>query len=247
MALEYAASQQEEAAMATHFAGFPRECLEFYRRLERHNDKTWFEDHRSDYEQHVLAPARAFVAAMGAKLQRIAPGLHADPRVDRSIFRIYRDVRFSSDKSPFKTNLGIWLWEGTGLRMECSGFYLQIDAREAYLGTGIYMFPKRLLEAYRAAVLDAKRGPALSRAARACERVAGCSLGGRQYKRVPRGCDPGHARAEFLLHGGLYAGVNPGLPEQLFTPGAIDYCAGLYKSMLPIHRWLLELTEHAAE
>jgi len=75
--------------MADEFNGFPVECFKFYRELETNNSKQWFEQHRADYEEHVLGPARRFVTAMGDKLARLCPGIHAEPMVDRSIFRIY--------------------------------------------------------------------------------------------------------------------------------------------------------------
>ena len=105
------------------FPGFSKESVQFYKSLSKNNDKRWFEEHKADYEQFVLAPAREFVVVLGEKLRKIAPQIHAEPKINQSIFRIYRDTRFSRDKSPYKTNLGIWLWEGVGKRMECSGFY----------------------------------------------------------------------------------------------------------------------------
>ncbi len=76
------------------FDGFPRETVSFLSELAKNNDKAWFEERKGDYEQEVLEPARAFVAAMGERLKKISQGVVADPRRDKSIFRIYRDVRF---------------------------------------------------------------------------------------------------------------------------------------------------------
>jgi uncharacterized protein (TIGR02453 family) len=96
----------------TGFNGFPKECIEFFRDLEKNNDKRWFEQHKEQYEKQVQTPSRYFVVDLGRKLQKIAPNVVADPRVNRSLFKIHRDTRFSPDKTPFKTNLGLWLWEG---------------------------------------------------------------------------------------------------------------------------------------
>ncbi len=229
------------------FPGFPRECPAFFKGLQRNNTKTWFEQHRSDFEQHVLDPARAFVVALGARLQPIAPDLHADPRVDRSIFRIFRDTRFSPDKTPYKTHLGIWLWEGDGPRMECSGFYFQLDPKRLFLGAGAYLIPPGMLDSYRAEVVDPRRGRALRRAVDACLELPGCSIGGRHYKRVPRGYDAGHPNAELLLHTGLWMGTDEPLPAALHTPAIVDLCHERFAALLPLHRWVRDMIARARE
>ena len=106
------------------FNGFPRQYFTFFNQLQKNNSKEWFEKHREDYNEFVMHPAREFVAAMGNKLRKIAPEVKAIPKINQSLFKINRDVRFSKDKSPYKTYMGIWLWEGDRKRMECSGFYL---------------------------------------------------------------------------------------------------------------------------
>jgi uncharacterized protein (TIGR02453 family) len=219
------------------FTGFPPAAPRFFRALARNNDKTWFEAHRADYEAAVLEPARAFVVALGAKLARDVPGLNADPRTDRSIFRLHRDIRFSPDKSPFKTHLGVLWWEGVGHKLESAGFYFQLDGKGIYLGDGFYQFTRGALAAYREMVLDPKAGPALQRAVREVEK-RGYTVGGEQTQRVPRGCDPEHPRAELLRRKGLYAGIGLGLPPELHGPELVDLVHGHFKAMLPLHRRL---------
>ena len=89
--------------------------------MKKNNTRDWFEKHRSDYDEFVLHPAREFVIEMGKKLRKIAPGVNAIPKINKSLFKINRGVRFSKDKSPYKTYMGIWLWEGNRKRMESSG------------------------------------------------------------------------------------------------------------------------------
>jgi len=107
----------------SNFKGFPKEFITFFENLKQNNSKDWFEKHRKDYEELVLHPAREFVEEMGKKLRRIAPAIHAIPKINQSLFKISRDVRFSKDKSPYKTTMGICFGEGSRKRMECSGFY----------------------------------------------------------------------------------------------------------------------------
>lgn len=79
------------------FNGFSKETIQFFRDLEQNNNKLWFEAHKNDFEHYVMDPAKDFVVTLGTSLQTIAPEVHADPRVNKSIFRIYRDTRFSKD------------------------------------------------------------------------------------------------------------------------------------------------------
>lgn len=224
------------------FSGFPRECIRFYRDLAKNNNKHWFEQHRGEFEEYVMAPARLFVESMGDALARLSPAIHADPRTDRSIFRIYRDVRFSRDKRPFKTNLAIWFWEGPGPRMECSGYYFHLEPGALMLGAGIYMFPKQMLKAYRDSVIDPKQGPALTKAVKAVQGKGPYGLGGEFYKKTPRGYPADHANAGLLLYNGLWAGMEGPVPPELYSSSLVDYCFKRYKDMAPVHEWLLKLT-----
>ncbi|MEL6182503.1 MAG: DUF2461 family protein [Myxococcota bacterium] len=87
------------------FEGFPRDCVRFFEELVEHNDRDWFEANRQRYEDHVLTPSRRFVGAVGRALHELSPHVVADPRVNRSLFRIHRDIRFSTNKQPYKTNM----------------------------------------------------------------------------------------------------------------------------------------------
>jgi len=230
------------------FSGFSEETLSFYRELAVHNKKEWFDEHRKDFDNSVMDPARSFVVDMGERLRMIAPAVIADPRVNKSLFRINRDTRFSKDKTPYKTHLAIWFWEGAGKRMECSGFYFHLEPDRLMLGAGIYMFEKPALEEYRKSVVHPVHGPRLVEAIDALEGEVegsgGCGLyKGERYKRVPRGYDPDHERADLLLNKGLVAGDDGPIPPELITPGLLDYCMVRYEKMLPLHRWLVEMTE----
>ncbi len=135
------------------FGGFPGDCVKFLQNLSQNNTKHWFQQHKDDYKDNVLAPAQDFVVALGERLRKISPRVVAVPRVDRSIFRIYRDTRFTRDKSPFKTHLAIWLWEGDWPKNDNSGFYFHLEPPSLMLGVGIYIFPKPLLEEFRESVV----------------------------------------------------------------------------------------------
>lgn len=224
------------------FPGFSQEISQFFVDLSANNNKAWFTEHKPDFERYVMAPARDFVVAMGEKLKVIAPGINADPRVNKSIFRIYRDTRFSKDKTPYKTNLGLWFWLGQGAKFENPGYYFHLDAQNLMLGVGLHSFAKPILKAYRDAVVDAELGPALAQAVVEVARN-GYNFGQKTYKRVPRGYDPNHKNVELLLYSGLTAGIDLSLPDELYSADILDYCLEHYRGMAPIVNWLKAMIE----
>jgi uncharacterized protein (TIGR02453 family) len=223
------------------FTGFPDEGLTFFRELALHNYKSWFDAHRDDFDRYVMIPARALVIALGERFNKLTPGINADPRINQSIFRINRDTRFSRDKTPYKTHLAMVFWQGAGPRMERPSFYLHIDPEKVLLGGGIYMFPSYTLTPYRQALVDPMYGPALAKAVQAVT-GAGFVIGGRHYKKTPRGFDPDHENAALLLHNGLYAGREMAHPVELHSEDFPDFVISRYEHMLPLHDWLVAFT-----
>ena len=112
------------------FNGFTKETFRFFRDLENNNTKEWFQENRTLYEKNVMEPAQEYVMEMGERLKSISPKIVAIPKTDKSIFRIYRDVRFSKDKTPYKTHLGIFFWEGPRKKLGNPGF--QKDCRRSF-------------------------------------------------------------------------------------------------------------------
>ena len=222
------------------FNGFPKECVKFLTALAKHNSKPWFEAHREEYENFVMQPAQQFVVAMGQRLQKLSPSVNADPRVNRSLFRLNRDIRFSKDKRPYKTHLAAMFWEGGGPRMECSCYYFHLEPPHLMLGVGIYQFMPEMLEVYRRACVHPKHGPALTQAVKQLLRHNGFTLGGSFYKKVPRDYDPGHANAALLRHNGLHAGIQTKIPPELYSAKLLDYGYAQYKKLAPLHHWLVE-------
>jgi uncharacterized protein (TIGR02453 family) len=230
----------------SEFRGFSEETVRFFSGLSKNNNRRWFEAHRADFEKYVLEPGRAFTQDMGERLTAVAPGIIAEPRVDGSIFRIYRDTRFSKDKTPFKTHLGIFMWEGGGPKMECPGFYFHLEPPKLLLGGGIHIFSRPLLEEYRRSVVHPVHGPDLDEAVASVSKQLG--IGGKHYKRTPRGYDPGHPLADFLLFNGLTAWIEGPVPQAVFSAALVDHCFNVFKGMVPLHRWLLKMAarSHAA-
>jgi uncharacterized protein (TIGR02453 family) len=225
------------------FLGFSKETVKFFQGLKRNNNKDWFEARREVYQDHVLEPAKAFVMAMGPKLKEISPNIVAAPKVNKSIFRLNRDTRFSPDKSPFKPNLGLYFWEGPRSRMESPGFYVHLEPPTFLLGAGYYVFPDWIRERFRRAVLHPKHGRELASILKKITRTSDFEIGGKHYKRVPSGYDSSHPNAPLLLHNGLHAGWETTVPKEFFTPGLVDYCFEKFRPLADLHRWLAALSE----
>jgi uncharacterized protein (TIGR02453 family) len=220
------------------FNGYSKEFTKFFADLAMNNSKTWFNEHKKDYEQYVLEPSKLFVIAMGEKLYELSANINAIPMVNKSLFRLNRDVRFSKDKSPYKTNLGIFFWEGSRKRMECPGFYFHVEANNLMLGGGMYQFPKDLIEPYRKVVVHEKSGKELNNIIKRLKEEK-IGLGGEHYKRVPQGYEPNHQNSELLKHNGLYSMVETKIPKEFYSDKLIDYCFDRFEKMHPLHKWLL--------
>ncbi|MCH9673109.1 MAG: DUF2461 domain-containing protein [Gammaproteobacteria bacterium] len=122
-----------------NIAGFEKTALTYLKALGAHNNRDWFNNHKDRYEAQVREPARAFVRAMAPRLARISPHFTADDRkVGGSLMRIYRDTRFGTDKTPYKTNVGIQFRHAIGRDVHAPGFYVHIEATKAFIGAGVW-------------------------------------------------------------------------------------------------------------
>lgn len=224
------------------FNGFYKETLSFFRKLERDNTKVWFDRHREEYERFVLEPAKAFVSAMGEKFHAEGVEVRAEPKINRSIFRIYRDTRFSPDKTPYKTHLGLYFWEGTLPRMESPGFYTHVEPRKILLGVGIYMFSPKQLARYRKAVIDPEWGQDLADIQKKISRRKDFKLCETHYKRIPSGFDPDHPNARFLLYNRFHVWEETAVPEEFYSDKFVSYCWKKFKPFIPLYEWLCSLS-----
>lgn len=162
-------------------AYFTHETLRFLAELERHNDRAWFQENRPRYEAHVKEPAGRLIADVGARLA-----------MDGKLMRVNRDVRFSKDKSPYKTNVGIG-FHPAGLPKGplVAGLYLHVSPKESFVATGVWQPEPPVLGAIRDAIVAR---PAAWRKAR----KVGLDEDEASLKRAPKGFDPGHEFAEGL-------------------------------------------------
>jgi uncharacterized protein (TIGR02453 family) len=222
------------------FTGFSPEAIAFIAEWRMNNDRAWFQPKKEDYENLIKKPAIRFVNDLGSKLKLLSRDLEFDLGSNGSFLRIYRDVRFSQDKRPYNPNIRVVFWEGPRKKTENPGFYLKIDQNGVGIFSGIHMLQKEFLRAYRDAVVDPQLGAELTKAIDAVKKAGDYELGGAHYKRVPRGYDADHERAEYLKYNGLYA-MKIGIPvNEVYSEELVDLCFQHCANMRPIQQWLVE-------
>jgi uncharacterized protein (TIGR02453 family) len=222
----------------TQFTGFSAEGLAVLAGLRTDNTREFFEANRAAFELGVLEPAKSLVIDLGERLRTVAPDLTADPRVDRSIFRLHRDVRFSPDKAPYKTQQAMFWWEGAS-KQTASGFYLSVSGDAVGLGVGLMRIAD--LNRWRAAIADNVTGSAFEDALTAVEVELGAATDlTPALKRVPRPYPQEHPRERWLRHKGFRVAIDVDLPPEAATPEFVDWCATRFMSFAPLHRWLVD-------
>ncbi len=173
-----------------------KELFQFFRELAKNNDREWFLKNKGRYERHVKEPLLQFISDFSPHLARISPHLVADPRpVGGSLFRIHRDVRFSKDKSPYKTHAGVRFPHEETKNVHAPGYYLHLEPGSVFAGAGIWHPEPATLKKVRDAIVADPSGwkRSVSQALR-----GKCELGGDSLKKVPRGYDPAHPLASDL-------------------------------------------------
>lgn len=137
------------------FVGFPEDLFRFLEELSMNNNREWFTANKRRYQTSVVAPVSDFIQAMGERLNRISPHFTADPRPNGgSMFRIYRDTRFSRDKRRYKENVGCHFRHAAGKSAHALGFYLHLQPGEVFAGAGIWLPPGPALDKIRSAIAE---------------------------------------------------------------------------------------------
>jgi uncharacterized protein (TIGR02453 family) len=233
-------------AIATStFTGFRPEAIDFLADLAANNERDWFNPRKADYERLLKGPLEAMVAALAERLAARDIPLQADPK--RSIFRIYRDTRFSKDKSPYKTHLGAsfpWLErsaDGTLIEADGSahgnGGYFNFQPGEMYVGGGMWMAEKPRLDAFRRAIVE---DPDRVRAALeepGFKAAFGTVTAHEHLKRVPPGLPVDHPMADLFRYKDVVFGRRLSDAEVL-SPSLPDTLADAFAAGMPVFRFL---------
>jgi uncharacterized protein (TIGR02453 family) len=218
---------------------FTPAALKFLRGLAKNNNKQWFEEHRAEYENEVREPMRDLIGEMNAKLASFAPEIGGDPK--RSMFRINRDIRFSKDKSPYKTHAACWFHHrratskvGTEADAGSAGFYFHLEPGRSMVGAGLWMPPRPQLNKLRDAIAEDPAG--FDRVVRGLKKFGGLDDES-MLTRMPRGFSAEHPAATWLRYQSFTSGrlledaqvTGPKLPALL---------ARDFESLLPLVRFL---------
>ncbi|MCF6172473.1 MAG: DUF2461 domain-containing protein [Campylobacteraceae bacterium] len=222
------------------FDGFKKEGTEFLKELKQNNSKEWFELHRYVWEQNILKPNISFIKDMGETLQILVPTINALPKVGGSLFRIYRDTRFSKDKTPMKSKIGLLFWQGKSHRMQSSSFYMHYDENEYFVASGIRNFKPPLLKAYRQYIQNEKHAKSLHLILKDLS-SKGYNLPEPKYKRIPRDLDIHSDFAYLSLFGALFAYKNFKIADMFYKQELLDRLFNIYNDMLNLQKWVYDM------
>jgi len=224
------------------FLGFPKQGLDFLNNIILHNSKEWLDTHKEEYEKYIVSPNKAYVLEMGEHLQILIPSIYAIPKVNKSLFRIYRDARFHR-LDPIKERIGIIFWQGETHRMQSASFYMHYDPFEIFIATGIRNFKPELLGHYREYIKDASQRKKLHSILESLKRK-GYKIADPKYKRFPREFEDytDEPYAYLAKFGSMYA-YKTFTPDQVFHSGkVIEHNFKVYEDMLDLHQWVYQLT-----
>jgi uncharacterized protein (TIGR02453 family) len=228
------------------FEGFADAKLTFFRQLAKHQDRDWFAAHKHEYEEGWQAPMHAL---LGEARELLAPAYGKLELAEPKVMRIYRDTRFSKDKSPYKTYIGggvsvaqrgklgeapaaLYMHAGLGMDGEHDGCFGAV---------GMYGMMPDVLARYREALLDEKRGPAIAAIVAKLEKKGFRVTAMETTKKVPRGVDPEHPRAELLKKKGLivtFEAPAASIPKRALLTWAVTQA----KAAVPLVEWLCAAT-----
>jgi uncharacterized protein (TIGR02453 family) len=217
---------------------FGPELFAFLRQLKRNNNRDWFNKNKERYVEDVQQPALDFVASMAPGLHKISKNIVADPRpVGGSMFRIYRDVRFAKDKSPYKTAVGISFPLRSSKDVHSPGFYLHLEPGDVFVGAGIWRPDTQTAHTIRSSIV--KRPDAWKKAAHTAPFSKRFRMSEESLVRAPRGFDPDHPFVDDLRRKS-FIGILALDEKSASSPRFGDTFLGACKDASPLMRFLCE-------
>ena len=219
---------------------FTKRAFQFFRGLARNNNKPWFEAHREEYEGDVRQPMRDLIEDLDTRFARFAPEIGGDPK--RSMFRINRDIRFSKDKSPYKTHAACWFHHlnaarnvGAEADEGSAGYYFHLEPGKSMIGAGLWRPPRPQLKKLRDAIAD--NPEAFDKVARSIPRRFGGLDDEDALKRMPRGYPEDHPAGKWLRFQSFTSGRTL-TDAQVTSASLAALLAREYEALLPLVRWL---------
>jgi uncharacterized protein (TIGR02453 family) len=220
------------------FLGFQPALFQFLEQLADNNNRPWFQENKRRYEDEVLEPSRAFIRDFRPRLKKISGCFVAsDRRMGGSLMRIYRDTRFSHDKTPYKTNVGIQFRHQLGRDVHAPGFYVHLAPGESFLGVGLWRPDSSSLRQIRQAIVE--DGDRWRRATGGKRFREYYQLGGDRLKRAPRGFDRDDPHVEDLKRTDFVA-MCPLTERQVLEKRFAERVASTFAASRPFMRFLCD-------
>ena len=218
--------------------GFSKETFAFLRDLDANNEKAWFEANRARYDAFWKEAALDFIADISQRMAALKPALRAEPKLNGSLRRINRDVRFSKDKSPYKARLHLVVWTG-GHPNRSPGMHFVLSPDGIGFGAGQWGIEPARLKTLRARILDPVEGNALMAALDRAAAV-GCTMDAPDLARLPKGFEAEGRVADLLRYKGFVARTHdrPAKASNMIGAGARDWAMTQTEALMPLIRWL---------
>jgi uncharacterized protein (TIGR02453 family) len=220
--------------MKNVFPGFPAEGMKFLRDLKKHNDREWFTPRKIIYEEHVRLPMLALIEAAHREMLKFAPEYVGEPA--KCIFRLYRDTRFSKDKTPYKTHIGAYFWRNDLDKNTGAGFYVGVSPEEVVIAAGLYHPAPDVLRTVREAVAQDHKAFRKTFENSKVRDLFG-ELRGDAATRAPKGFDPDHPALDLLKcrQYVLYPTLDPSLAAK---PDLLGEVVTRFKAATPFLEFL---------
>ena len=216
------------------FPGFPKDLFQFLKDLSRNNNRDWFNENKDRYQKSVVFPVKDFIAAMGEELPEISRNFVADPRTNGgSMFRIYRDIRFSKDKRPYKDNVGCQFRHVAGKTAHAPGFYVHLQPGIVFVGGGIWKPPNPVLDKIRSAIVE--KPDKWSKVIKGLKFFS--AIEGEQLKRPPRGYDADHPFIEDLKRKSFFL-KHDVKPSLVVKPEFMDETLLAFRETVPLMKFI---------
>lgn len=225
----------------TEFNGFPADLFRFFRELEKNNNRSWFQASKERFMLSVVEPMSAFIEAMQPRLKSISPHFIVDPKPHGgSMFRIYRDTRFSKDKIPYKTHAACQFRHSAGKDAHAPGFYVHLAPGEVFFGGGIWHPPAPQLNRIRDFIADNARSWARIKNAKKIQDIGG--IRGDALQRPPRGFDAQHVHIDDLKRKSFYV-MMESEPAEALRPDFVERVGDACQRAAPLNRYICDALE----
>ena len=217
------------------FEGFPKKGIKFLKQLKQNNKRKWLEKHKEEFESYTKVPMQSYIIALQTHFACFAPEFDLNPK--RSIFRIYRDIRFSPDKTPYKTHIAAhFVLRGKPKGFVGSGYYIEIGQSELYVGGGIYIPDSDQLKKIRKAI-EVRGEEFLSIVESRRFKKLFAPFGWEKLQRIPKGYEESHPMAEWLKYKQFFVGVS--WPEsKCYRVSFVKETACICEELTPLVRFL---------